>query len=61
MIRVYCDMPGCERNVSSEDRYEVTITRIRPNGDSNPDKMPLEMCAFCSERLKLFLGEAVNA
>ena len=61
MIRVYCDMPGCERDVSGEDRYELRVTRITTGGKDIPAMAPLETCAFCFERMKLFLGEAVNA
>ena len=61
MIRMFCDMPGCGRDVSGEDRYELRVTRLTTGGKDLPAMSPLEVCAFCFERMKLFLGEAVNA
>ena len=56
MIKHYCDLCKGELN-REEDIHVMTITRFE---DDKPSLQAKDICVFCLEKLRAFLGTLTN-
>lgn len=51
MRRIFCDVPDCGREITSEDRFIIEVSKFTPE-KLVPAMQGMEVCAQCKENLK---------